>query len=367
MLSNPNRPVQRAGRLGLRDGRRLVLLAAGCVLAAACGGGPGGTEPVPRVSELRIEDVEGDSLSVAVGESRTFSVHALDAAGQEVVGAPFEASSSNPVVASVSVATPASGPAALASASIMVRGQAAGSTTITVRHPPTGVTADLPITVTEPPAPVIQLVSSSISFVVIGNDLNLPPQVVSVTNAGGGILHWSASADSSWLNVTPSSGTGGGPLSLALDPSSLRLLCPGTFDPCTDPRQATVTVSAPGAEPKTIDVNLTFAPAPPPPPPDVVVLVGNGTRTFVPAQLTIRRGTRVIWRWNDNEQHSVTRNSLTVTFLGGPPDPLFDSGILRGPGREFSRVFNETPRTFRYHCHGHSLFGDETGTITITE
>jgi len=76
---------------------------------------------------------------------------------------------------------------------------------------------------------------------------------VTVFNDGDGVLQWSAADNQPWLSVTPSSGIlgsgSGETLSLVADPSSLNQ---GTY-------QATVTVSAPGADntPQTVQVNFT--------------------------------------------------------------------------------------------------------------
>ncbi len=80
-----------------------------------------------------------------------------------------------------------------------------------------------------------------------------PSQTVTVSNAGGGTLGWTASSNAPWLVVSPASGTA--PFSLAISVNPWNLAA-GTYS-------GTVTVSASGAASQVITVTLTVtAPVP---------------------------------------------------------------------------------------------------------
>jgi uncharacterized protein (TIGR03437 family) len=75
-------------------------------------------------------------------------------------------------------------------------------------------------------------------------------------NAGAGTLAWSAASSSTWLTVSPNSGTGSGTLTLGINPAGL------TAQTYT----GAITVTAPGAanSPRTVSVTLTVNAAPQP-------------------------------------------------------------------------------------------------------
>jgi plastocyanin len=75
---------------------------------------------------------------------------------------------------------------------------------------------------------------------------------------------------------------------------------------------------------------------------------------FNPANITISKGTTVIWM--QNESSNVVH---TVTSDAG----IFDSGTL-SPGQTFNWTFNETG-TFKYHCLIHPTI--MLGTVIVTE
>jgi plastocyanin len=62
---------------------------------------------------------------------------------------------------------------------------------------------------------------------------------------------------------------------------------------------------------------------------------------FVPAQITVRAGTKVTWVNNDSVSHTVTANN-----------GAFDSGTLQ-QGEKFSRTFTKAGKKFAYHCEIH--------------
>ena len=63
--------------------------------------------------------------------------------------------------------------------------------------------------------------------------------------------------------------------------------------------------------------------------------------SFVPAQITVRAGTKVTWVNNDSASHTVTANN-----------GAFDSGTLQ-QGEKFSRTFTKAGKKFAYHCEIH--------------
>ena len=77
-------------------------------------------------------------------------------------------------------------------------------------------------------------------------------QNITVANSGGGTLSWSASSNSPWLTVSPTSGTGAGTLTRYQS---------GRLDAQT--YNGSISVTASGATPQTISVKLTVT-APPP-------------------------------------------------------------------------------------------------------
>jgi plastocyanin len=71
---------------------------------------------------------------------------------------------------------------------------------------------------------------------------------------------------------------------------------------------------------------------------------------FKPANITIKRGTRVRWINKDSTAHTATANN----------GRSFDSGRL-GPGQRFSHTFKSAGKK-PYHCEIHT---DMKGTITV--
>ncbi|HLB70810.1 MAG TPA: cupredoxin domain-containing protein, partial [Candidatus Methanoperedens sp.] len=72
---------------------------------------------------------------------------------------------------------------------------------------------------------------------------------------------------------------------------------------------------------------------------------------YNPAEITISKGTTVIWTQNDAANHTVTSDT-----------GLFDSGNLT-TGQTFSLTFNEIG-TFKYHCTIHPFM---KGTVNVIE
>jgi len=106
-------------------------------------------------------------------------------------------------------------------------------------------------------APSISLSASKASLAYTLGGSAPTSQTVSISNAGGGTLAWSASSNSPWLTVSPASGTGAGTLALGINTSGLSAQ---TYN-------GAIAVTAAGAanSPQTISVTLTVSAAAPPP------------------------------------------------------------------------------------------------------
>ena len=73
--------------------------------------------------------------------------------------------------------------------------------------------------------------------------------------------------------------------------------------------------------------------------------------SFLPATLTIKKGTTVTWTNDDIAKHTVTGDQ------GGPSSSFF------GKGQSYSYTF-DTPGTYPYHCEPHPYM---TAAIIVTE
>jgi subtilase family protein/BACON domain-containing protein len=104
-----------------------------------------------------------------------------------------------------------------------------------------------------PPGPTIGVSPSSLSFSATAGGANPTSQSLSITNTGGGTLSWTASANQTWLTVSPTSGTAPSTATVSVDISGLGA---GTFN-------GAITISATGATntPVSVPVTLTVNPA----------------------------------------------------------------------------------------------------------
>ena len=95
-----------------------------------------------------------------------------------------------------------------------------------------------------------------------------------------------------------------------------------------------------------------------------IVMVFRATAFFVPSQVTVKRGEKIVWIYADGakEPHSVTSGACRVNDCSGG-GKKFDSGrTLIKPGNRFEHVFTK-PGTFPYHCDLH--LGSMQGTVTV--
>jgi hypothetical protein len=104
---------------------------------------------------------------------------------------------------------------------------------------------------------------TTLSFNATAGGSNPTPSTLSIWNAGGGTLNWTASKTQSWLTLSPTSGssTGTGNPNQTTVSVNISGLSAGTYND-------TITISAPGASntPQTVTVTLTLTGANPPNP-----------------------------------------------------------------------------------------------------
>lgn len=81
----------------------------------------------------------------------------------------------------------------------------------------------------------------------------------------------------------------------------------------------------------------------------IIVLIGG--YVFKPEMVRIKAGTEVIWKNNDDVEHTITAG-----------DKSFDSGTL-GPQKEFKIVFSK-PGTYKYYCDMHPSMA---GTVIVEQ
>src|SRR5207248_1876015 len=115
-------------------------------------------------------------------------------------------------------------------------------------------TKTIPVTLTLAAAtlpPAIGPSTTSYGFAGKVNGTTPTAQTLAVSNVGGGTLTWSASDNSTWLILSPVSGTNSGTVTAS---PTLRSSDLGTHT-------AAITVAAIGATTKTIPVTLTLAAA----------------------------------------------------------------------------------------------------------
>lgn len=150
-------------------------------------------------------------------------------------------------------ATPGSGsaPATLtvaASGTSLTAGTHQGTITIAAAGA-SNTPRTIAVTFTVTPPPAIGLAPATLAFAGIKGGASPASQPVSITNAGGGTLSWTATADAAWLFLSSSSGTGPATVNVS---ASTTGLAAGTYN-------GTITVAATGASntPRTVAVTLT--------------------------------------------------------------------------------------------------------------
>ena len=117
----------------------------------------------------------------------------------------------------------------------------------------------IPVTVTIATAPVPPAIGASptsLFFTAAQGGTNPATQTLSISNAGGGTLSWTASDNAAWLRLSRASGTDNGVVTASVITGATAV---GTYT-------STITLSATGAASVTVPVTFTVATASTPPP-----------------------------------------------------------------------------------------------------
>ena len=103
-----------------------------------------------------------------------------------------------------------------------------------------------------------------------------------------------------------------------------------------------------------------------PAPIGAVVMTFRATTFFMPKDVTIKPGEKVVWVYADGAQepHSVTSGGCRVNDCSGG-GKQFNSGLtVNKPGQRFEHVFTQ-PGVFPYHCDLH--LGSMQGTVVVQD
>lgn len=158
--------------------------------------------------------------------------------------------------------------------------------------------------------PVLSVNPASVSLTATAAGANPQPASLAVSNTGGGSLTFTASSDSSWLSVSPTSGTA--PQSLSIG-ASIAGLSAGTYT-------GHVTVTATGAQgsPQVIPVTLTVS---------TPVVPGPGDWPMIEHDPG-RSGTATDETQINNTNASLLAQNWSTTLDGKvTAQPLFLSGV----------------------------------------
>ena len=138
------------------------------------------------------------------------------------------------------------------SISVVPAGLGAGSYTGSVEisssgasNTPVSVSVTLDVTA---PSPALGVSPTALSFSFTNGSTAPAPQTVQITNAGGGTLNWTASANVYWLSLSAASGSAPASLSVSLNPANL---APGTYN-------GAVQIAAAGAAGSPVSVGVTL-------------------------------------------------------------------------------------------------------------
>jgi len=193
--------------------------------------------------------VEPESLAFSgqAGEAQTGPLTlSIDATLDEDLDFTLTASEAWIVLAEDQGATPAA-IEVRADPALLAVGEYAGTVTVLA---PDAVNSPLTVPVSfrvAEPDPVFECEPASLSFEMVEGENTPEPQAVSITNAGGGELQWSAMAAGGWLDLSESSGTAPSTLHVGL---AVEDIAPGSYS-------GLVLLTAPGAAPVQVAVILT--------------------------------------------------------------------------------------------------------------
>ncbi len=128
-----------------------------------------------------------------------------------------------------------------------------------------------------------------------------------------------------------------------------------------DPSQDEFLVIARKARaPVSVEEGLISAPI------GAVVILFRATTFFLPREVTIKAGEKIVWVYADGAQepHSVTSGGCRVNDCSGGGQH-FNSGLtVNKPGQRFEHVFKKSG-TFPYHCDLH--LGSMQGTVVVQD
>ena len=101
-----------------------------------------------------------------------------------------------------------------------------------------------------------------------------------------------------------------------------------------------------------------------PAPIGAVVMVFRATAFFVPENVTVKAGEKIVWIYADGakEPHSVTSGACRVNDCSGGGQEFNSGPTLTKPGHRFEHVFTQ-PGTYPYHCDLH--LGSMQGTVMV--
>jgi uncharacterized protein (TIGR03437 family) len=130
----------------------------------------------------------------------------------------------------------------------------------------------VPVTVTVTQAvPALAVAPQELTFNYSVGGSVPPAQTVSITNAGGGALSWTAaSSNNYWLAIAPASGTAPGTLSVSINPANLAA---GTYAATVQVTASGPTTGGASGSPASIAITLVVQGTQPAP---AITAVGNG-------------------------------------------------------------------------------------------
>ena len=151
-------------------------------------------------------------------------------------------------------------PAGSYSGAITVNGGTAGAKTINVSAVVSAAST--------PPA--LSVSSSSLAFTSTVGGANPAANTVSISNAGGGTLNWTASSSQAALLVSPAQGTNSGTLTVSVNLTGVPA---GTYS-------GVITINGGAAGTKTVNVSATVSAAAPPPATPPTLTLSSTTLAF---------------------------------------------------------------------------------------
>lgn len=154
----------------------------------------------------------------------------------------------------------------------------------------TNAPQNIGVTLTVTAAPSLHATPATLTFTAAAGASNPAAQSISIANAGGGTLSWTAAKTQTWLSLSTASGTGAGTISVQ---PAVGSLAAGTY---TD----TISISAPGATPSTATVAVTFT----------VTAAAPTVTSLTATQTSITAGQSVTLSW-------ATANGATVSIDQG--------------------------------------------------